>query len=123
MRLVEAIKRIHVGDKRAYGSPSVHFELRSLGYFCGHNRVARLMRNRIISRVTVRFRSLTKAVEDLWLRTFGPNFAVRAEPCLGVDLTCSYQEGFCAALLLVAHRLRWWVRACHRRALGWSRTP
>ena len=62
MRLVEAIKRIHVGDKRAYGSPSVHFELRSLGYLCGHNRVARLMReNGIISRVTVRFRSLTKA--------------------------------------------------------------
>jgi transposase InsO family protein len=77
MNLVEAIKRIHVRDKRAYGSPSVHFELRSLGYVCGHNRVARLMReNGIISRVTVRFRSLTKAgkrapeAENLLARDF-----------------------------------------------------
>jgi len=61
-RLIEVMKEIHVGDKEVYGSPNMRSELHSLGYFCGHNRVARLMReNGIVSKVTVRFRSLTKA--------------------------------------------------------------
>jgi len=56
------MRGIHVGDKKSYGSPNMHKELLSLGYFCGHNRVARLMRdNGIISKVTVHFRGLTKA--------------------------------------------------------------
>lgn len=60
--MVEAIREIHVGYKQVYGSPNMLIELRSLGYLCGHNRVARLMReNGIISKVTQRFRSLTKA--------------------------------------------------------------
>jgi len=61
-RLVEVMKGIHVGDKEAYGSPNMHKDLRSLGYLCGHNRVARLMReNGIISRVAERYRGLSKA--------------------------------------------------------------
>jgi transposase InsO family protein len=60
--MVEVMKEIHVGDKEVYGSPNMRSELFSLGYSCGHNRVARLMReNRIVSKVAVRFRSLTKA--------------------------------------------------------------
>jgi putative transposase len=62
LRLVEVMKEIHAGDKKSYGSPNMHQDLLSLGYFCGHNRVARLMReNGITSIVTLRFRSLTKA--------------------------------------------------------------
>lgn len=61
-RMVEVMKEIHTGHKKAYGSPNMRFELLSLGYSCGHNRVARLMReNGIVSKVAVRFRSLTKA--------------------------------------------------------------
>ena len=56
------MKGIHVGDKEGYGSPNMHKDLLSLGYSCGHNRVARLMRdNGIISKVTKRFRGITKA--------------------------------------------------------------
>lgn len=56
------MQKIHIGPKESYGSPNMHKDLLSLGYSCGHNRVARLMReNGIISKVTVRFRSLTKA--------------------------------------------------------------
>jgi transposase InsO family protein len=40
----------------------MHAELLSQGYECGRNRVARLMRqDGLIARITVRFRSLTKA--------------------------------------------------------------
>lgn len=56
------MKGIHVGDKEAYGSPNMRAELHDLGYSCGHNRVARLMReNGIISKVTRRHRGLSKA--------------------------------------------------------------
>jgi len=117
IRLVEAIKRIHVGDKRAYGSPSVHFELRSLGYFCGHNRVARLMRESgIISRVTVRFRSLTKAgkreavAENLLAR----NFTVRVPNRVWAsDLTyVPTKDGFLYLAVI--------LDLYNRQVVGWS---
>ena len=44
LELVTAIKRLHKGERRCYGSPRVHLELIDLGYACGRHRVARLMR-------------------------------------------------------------------------------
>lgn len=60
--LVSAMRSIHRTIDRGYGSPRIHAELLSQGYVCSLNRVARLMRrDGLISRTTVRFRSLTKA--------------------------------------------------------------
>ncbi len=61
-RLVTAMRFIHKTIDRSYGSPRMHAELISQGNICGLNRVARLMRqDGLIARITVRFRSLTKA--------------------------------------------------------------
>lgn len=61
-QLVTAMRSIHKTIDRSYGSPRMHVELLSQGYECGRNRVARLMRqDGLIARITVRFRSLTKA--------------------------------------------------------------
>jgi transposase InsO family protein len=120
MRLLEAIRRIHVGYKRAYGSPSVHFELRSLGYFCGHNRVARLMReNGIISRVTVRFRSLTKAGkrEPVADNLLARNFMVgKPNRVWASDFTyIPTKEGFLYLAVV--------VDLYNRQVVGWRMSP
>jgi transposase InsO family protein len=60
--LVTEIRKIHQAVTESYGSPRMTVELHARGYNCGHNRVARLMRdNEIIARRTIRFRRLTKA--------------------------------------------------------------
>jgi transposase InsO family protein len=42
--LVGAIRRLHQESGGTYGSPRIHQALRALGYRCGKDRVARLMR-------------------------------------------------------------------------------
>jgi len=42
--LSQQIKQIHQHSRQTYGSPRVQAELRAQGFKCGHNRVARLMR-------------------------------------------------------------------------------
>jgi putative transposase len=60
--LVEEMWMIHVEFRQTYGSPRMLEELQARGYSCSRNRVARLMRkNDIITKMTVRFRRLTKA--------------------------------------------------------------
>lgn len=61
-KLVEQMWKIHEQMNRTYGSPRMHKELCVRGYCCGRHRVARLMRKHgIITKMTVRFRRLTKA--------------------------------------------------------------
>lgn len=43
-RLLVQIRALHVQSKQAYGSPRMHRGLQRMGERCGHNRVARLMR-------------------------------------------------------------------------------
>lgn len=43
-RLRLEIRAAHAASSQRYGAPKVHAELRNLGVACGHNRVARLMR-------------------------------------------------------------------------------
>lgn len=120
-QLVEVMKKIHVGHKKAYGSPNMHIELRSLGYICGHNRVARLMReNRIISRVTVRFRSLTKAGkrEPVADNLLAQNFDVgRPNRVWASDITyIPTREGFlylAVVLDLYSRRIVGWGMSSH----------
>jgi putative transposase len=60
--LLRVIGEIHVSVRQTYGSPRMRAELLSRGYSCGHNRVARLMREGgIIARMTIRFRRLTRS--------------------------------------------------------------
>lgn len=42
-RLLAAIRQLHQGRERAYGSPRLTPELKALGHACSENRVARLM--------------------------------------------------------------------------------
>ena len=68
LELVAAIKRVHRGDKRCYGSPRVHRELREKGYGCGRHRVARLMRlNGIVAGRIERYQN-RGARDDLYAR-------------------------------------------------------
>jgi putative transposase len=66
--LLTAIKRLHNGDRRCYGSPRVHLELLDLGYVCGRHRVARLMRaHGIVAERERRYRS-NRARDELYAR-------------------------------------------------------
>ena len=65
-RLVERIKDIWHGVRGVYGSPRITAELRSLGFGCGKNRIARLMReNGIKSRIRKRFKVTTQSDHSL----------------------------------------------------------
>lgn len=73
--LLKAIREIHISVREIYGSPRVRAELLSRGYSCGHNRVARLMREGgIIAKMTIRFRHLTRSSKK---RTPAPNLLDR----------------------------------------------
>jgi transposase InsO family protein len=48
------IKELHTESRRIYGSPKITRELNKQGILCGHNRVARLMKNMNISGVQKR---------------------------------------------------------------------
>jgi len=65
--LLTGMRRIHDAVRQRYGSPRMHRELLAEGYHCGLNRVARLMRQAgLLARMTVRFRSLTRAGSRGW---------------------------------------------------------
>jgi putative transposase len=60
--VLNQIKEIHESVGHVYGSPRMRAELDSRGYYCGHNRVARIMKaNGIMAKMTIRFRRLTRA--------------------------------------------------------------
>lgn len=55
--LLEQIIKIHKANRELYGYPRIHQALKQLGYTCGRNRVARLMReNGIIAKMARRFK-------------------------------------------------------------------
>lgn len=65
--LVEKMRRIDKAVKQRYGSPRMQRELQELGYRCGVNRVAKLMREAgLIAKMTIRYRTLTKAASRGW---------------------------------------------------------
>lgn len=50
--LTAEIKRIYAKNKKRYGSPRIYTDLRSRGYTCGENRVARLMQRAGLQGIT-----------------------------------------------------------------------
>ena len=76
--LLAAIRRVFQISRRTYGSPRIHAYLRRQGYFCGRNRVARLMqKHKIVARkahrrhpVTTRQNPLAKNAPNLLNQEF-----------------------------------------------------
>ena len=69
--LLKLIMEIHQKSRFTYGSRRVHAELREMGYFVGHNRVARLMKlNKIRAKVKKRFKITTHSKHK---RPISPN--------------------------------------------------
>ena len=65
-RLATNIKMIHRTSRRAYGSRRIHGELLKRGFRCGHNRVARLMREHgIRAKQARKFRPTTNSNHSL----------------------------------------------------------
>ena len=63
--LLKEIVKIHEDSSRRYGSLKVHKELRELGFICGHNRAARIMReNGLRSKLTKKYRNCSGTVKD-----------------------------------------------------------
>lgn len=61
-RLKLEIRAVHTANRRRYGAIKIHRELRDQGISCGHNRVARLMREEgLRSKRTRRFRVTTQS--------------------------------------------------------------
>ena len=61
-RLKLEIRAVHSANKRRYGAPKIYLELRDQGISCGHNRVARLMREEgLRSKRTKPFRVTTQS--------------------------------------------------------------
>jgi len=83
--LSKRVVAVHVANKRRYGSPRVHAELKATGQPVGRKRVARLMReNALVARTRRRFRTTTDSnhsfpvAPNLLARNFtarGPNQA------------------------------------------------
>jgi len=66
MYLSQRIRSIYEQKKQRYGSPRITAELRSEGFSCSRNRVARLMRKQgITARARKRFRVLTNSNHKL----------------------------------------------------------
>jgi transposase InsO family protein len=81
--LTDKIRQIHQQVKQRYGSPRTWMELKALGFRCGENRVARLMRTAGIRAKSARkFRVTTQSEHE---RPTAPNvlgrrFAVERHP-------------------------------------------
>ena len=80
-RLLEKIKGIWDKVRGVYGSPRITAELRSQGFRCGRNRIARLMReNRIRARIKKRFKVTTQSDHSLPIAAdlLGRDFSAQA---------------------------------------------
>lgn len=118
-RLLVAIRGVHTASRQAYGAPMVHAELRAQGMRCGHNRVARLMRDAGLRGITPRrFRVTTQSghrepvASNVLARRFAPSAFGERDRVWVADITyLPTREGwlYLAVILDLASR----------RVLGW----
>lgn len=65
-QLLADIRTFHIRADRTYGSPRIARDLRDVGYTCGENRVARLMRvNNIRAKTVKKWRATTDSAHRL----------------------------------------------------------
>lgn len=118
-RLTLAIRTAHAASHARYGAPKVHAELQAQGVRCGHNRVARLMREAGLRGTSPRrFRVTTQSAHrepvapNVLARCFAPAAYRERDRAWVADLTyLPTREGwlYLAVLLDVASR----------RVVGW----
>lgn len=119
-RLRLHIRLLHRTTKERYGSPKIHSQLRAQGLRCGHNRVARLMREEgLRAKRCPRFRVTTQSshnyplVENRLSRRFELSSNRQINQVWAADITyLPTREGwvYLAVILDVASR----------RVVGWS---
>jgi putative transposase len=118
--LAEKIREIQRQVKERYGSPRTHQELKGLGFRCGKNRVARIMRNAGIRaksarkfRVTTQSEHYEPVAPNLLDRQFSPETHTIPDRVWVADLTyIPTREGwlYLAVILDLATR----------RVVGWA---
>jgi putative transposase len=65
-KILMEIRESHKNSRRAYGSPRITNELRSMGTQCGENRVARIMKvHGIVGKAAKKFKATTDSKHDL----------------------------------------------------------
>jgi putative transposase len=117
MELLKEIKIIHKKSKQVYGSPKIHEELINMGKNCGHNRVARIMReNGIKSKIVKKYKHKGSSVSDKYAapnilnRNFNPE---KKNMVWALDITYLWTRVG-------------WVYLCvcmdlfHKKIVGWS---
>ena len=115
--LAGRIEGIQKAGKHRYGSPRVTAELRRQGFAVGHNRVARLMRERgLQARSGRRYRSTTKANES---RPAAPNLLGQKFEVSGVNVV------WLSDITYIGTAEGWMYLAvgldlCSRRVVGWA---
>lgn len=117
-QLLLDICAVHAVSQRAYGAPRVHAELRDRGVRCGHNRVARLMREAgLRGRTARRYRNTTQSrhqqpvARNVLARRFAPSAYERDQVWVADVTYLATGEGwlYLAVILDLASR----------RVLGW----
>jgi putative transposase len=113
------VRAVHAGSRRRYGAPRVHAELKANGKICGHNQVARLMREQgLRGKKSRRFKVTTMSSHDkpvlpnLLARRFGNSNRKMNSAWVGDITYLSTREGwlYLAALIDLSSR----------RVVGWS---
>ena len=116
-QLLPRIRATFQENRRSYGSPRIHAELREEGIRCGRHRVARLMRqDQMQARPRRRFKSTTQSTHT---HEVAPNELQRQfqvavpDTCWAGDITYIWtQEGWLYLAVL--------MDLCSRRIVGWG---
>jgi len=118
-RLKLEIRAVHQMSKKRYGAPMVHGELEAQGTKCGHNRVARLMREDGLRskrprafRITTQSQHRKAVAENHLSRSFGPGIKPGSKRVLVSDITyLPTREGWLYLAIV--------MDLASRRILGW----
>lgn len=115
--LLKVIKDIHDQSNKRYGSPKVYIELMKRGFSCGHNRVARIMReNGIKSKVIKKYRprgkviQISEASDNILNRQFSQN---NVDQVWATDIT--YIKTLNGWVYLCV-----FIDLCSKAVVGWS---
>ena len=116
-QLVDRIRQLHASSRGRYGSPRIHAQLRRAGVRCGHNRVARLMRQQRL--VAHQWRSHRRHAAPVTGRQLAENlvqqhFTVAHPNCVWVaDISCVWTGSGWLYLAIV-------LDLYSRRVVGWA---
>lgn len=116
-QLLSEIKRVFEETREVYGAPRIYKELKETGYFCGLNRVARLMRQAEI---------VPKTVKKFRITTDSRKSHKPAENLLGQKFSATRRnEKWVADVTYIPTRKGWLFLAAvmdlyTRKIVGWS---